>query len=144
MGPPDTGIRVYYSGNFRDYKTRLQAAAKNLTPEKMAAVDKRVAEWKPDLSPLIKLADSGEIRSQLNLGLFYAQGKNIEKNYQEAHFWLTLALQGDRRYHPFVFNPNIGYPKWRKEAAKHLTPEQKAAVDKRLAEWKPVGGKTSP
>jgi|SRR6056300_494473 TPR repeat protein len=41
-------------------------------------------EWRP-------LAEQGEARAQFNLGIMYAQGKGIGKNYLLSYVWLSLA-----------------------------------------------------
>ncbi len=64
-----------------------------------------------------KASDQGNSLAERRLGEMYENGKGVTQDYAEAYFWLSLcAVQND--------------------TAKHLTPEQKAALDKRIAEWK--------
>jgi TPR repeat protein len=65
-------------------------------------------------------ADQGEHAAQANLGVLYAS----RQNWAEAYFWYSLSAPGN-------FNPKT-------QAASHLTPEQKTAVDKRISDWKPA------
>lgn len=52
----------------------------------------------PSKVPLIReLALKGEIDAQYAMGLIYAEGRGVEIDLVQAHYWLSLALdQGDR------------------------------------------------
>jgi TPR repeat protein len=63
--------------------------------------------------------------AQEQLGVMYEYGQGVEKDYAEAYFWLSLMKKGHS--HGFDIGPE--------GAAASLTPEQKAAVDKRVEEW---------
>jgi hypothetical protein len=97
-------------------------AAKQLTPEQRAAVDKRIEAW--DLEAQIKAGNQGDGKAQRGLGNMYRMGLGVKQDYAEAYFWLSLALKT-----PY------GSPFWRDDVARQLPPEQKAAVDKRVEDW---------
>lgn len=79
-------------------------------------------------------AEQGELSSQIQFGLdSYTGGCGISQDYAEAYFWLSLILKNEKTPR----NGKINYAFWRDDAAKHLTSDQIAAIDKRLAEWKP-------
>lgn len=73
-------------------------------------------------------AAEGDAQAQVLVGRMYEVGKGVKQDYAEAYFWDSIAIQ---------------YPSYRfmegqaDSAAKHLTPEQISAVNKRVAEWKP-------
>ena len=73
-------------------------------------------------------ADQGNAKAQMEIGVRYAKGWDVEQDYVEAYFWLSLAEKG-----------LTGAPaNFADAAAINLTPEQKAAVLKRVNEWKPI------
>lgn len=75
-----------------------------------------------------KAADQGDKLAQGKLGLMY-DGYGVKQDYQEAYFWKLLAAT------------STVDPVWQYQAglsARHLTQEQKAAVKKRVKEWKPT------
>ncbi len=79
-------------------------------------------------------AEQGELSAQIHFGTeSYTEGCGVSQDYVEAYFWLSLVA----KQRP-PENDKTNYAFWRDDAAKHLTPEQKAAVDKRLMEWQPV------
>jgi hypothetical protein len=80
-------------------------------------------------------AERGEVWSQFNVGRFYMNGYGVEKEYKEAYFWFSLAVNGSSDKRP------IGY--WLKQVAPKLTPEERAEVDKQVAEWRPTIGFTA-
>jgi hypothetical protein len=160
--PPDGRIR----NTFYDFDTpciyqSFDKAVKHLTDEQRAAVGKRVAEWKPppnladDLGDCryngngaarnenevqgwcVKAAEKGYEPAEYNLAEFYNWGRyGLEKSYEEAYFWWSIARRNmsddQARFRSTVVEG------FRDGAAKHLTSEQKAAADKRIAAWKPV------
>jgi TPR repeat protein len=69
------------------------------------------------------LAERGFPEEQRLLGLAYSFGRGVKQDYAEAYFWLTLGIRSDDNAP-------------RDAAERHLTPEQKAVVDKRVAAWK--------
>ena len=122
-----------------DTITHREGAARHLTTEQTAAVEKRVREWKEShqvpfrpygvpsksvLDETRRRAENGESMKQWNLGNSYFYGNGLEQNYVEAYFWLSLAQKDGFKLNNFP--PPI---EW------HLTPEQIAAVQKRLDEW---------
>ncbi len=52
----------------------------------------------PTKVPLIRdLALKGEMDAQYAMGLIYAEGRGVEVDLAQAHYWLSLAVdQGDR------------------------------------------------
>lgn len=67
-----------------------------------------------------KAADQGYVWAPSMIGSLYEDGgPGLKRDYVEAYFWYSLmvGLSTDK-------------------VAKHLIPEQKAAVDKRVEEWK--------
>jgi len=65
---------------------------------------------------LRKAADQGYWLAQQEAGELYAKGEKVKQDYAEAYYWYSLCDA-------------------KNDTAKHLTPEQKAAADKRVAEW---------
>jgi uncharacterized protein len=101
---------------------------KNLTLEQVEAVKRRVAEW--TLEWHLKNAEQGHFTSQRELGRMYYQGDGVKQDYVESYFWRSLIAKAA---------PGNGW--WLREASEagaYLTPEQKAAVDKKVQEWKPT------
>lgn len=44
-----------------------------------------------------KAAERGEMDAQYAMGLIYAEGRGVEIDLAQAHYWLSLAIaQGDR------------------------------------------------
>jgi hypothetical protein len=71
-------------------------------------------------------ADQGEVQAQYNLGVMYAQGRGVQKNYTLAHMWFNLAAkQGDQ---DAVKNQNL--------IAQLMTPAQISEAQKLAREWK--------
>jgi hypothetical protein len=85
-----------------------------------------------------KAADRGN--SYPNAYLFLAHlyeegGPGLPRDYAKAYFWYTVAtLSPSREVWPDA------YAREREAAAEHLTAAEKAAADKRAAEWKPPLG----
>ena len=52
----------------------------------------------PSKLPLIHArAQAGEVDAQYAMGLIYAEGRGVEIDLAQAHYWLSLAVaQGDR------------------------------------------------
>jgi uncharacterized protein len=74
-----------------------------------------------------KAAEQGTAAAQANLGNCCAMGRGIPQSWEEAYFWWSLGFQDDEGAELLA------------EAAGHLTPEKKAAVDQRIAESKRAG-----
>ena len=74
-----------------------------------------------------KAADQGDAAAQYNLGEMYRNGQGVAKDEQTAYYWLLLAsAQGNQnaaRNRDFV--------------VRRLTPEQRAAVEVAVHNWKP-------
>jgi uncharacterized protein len=71
-----------------------------------------------------KAAEQGTAAAQANLGNCCATGRGIPQSWEEAYFWWSLGFNDDEGAELLA------------EAAGHLTPEQKAAVNQRIAESK--------
>jgi hypothetical protein len=72
-----------------------------------------------------KAAEKQNVDALEMLGQYYSRDGE-KQDWAEAYFWFSLNL----------YAQPATTIKQNDEAAKHLTPGQKAAVDKRIAEWK--------
>ncbi len=79
-----------------------------------------------------KSAQQGYAPAQLNLGTFYLKGRGVPQSDVEACFWYSLAFRGGDKLAPLLVE----------RAAKKLTREQTAALEKRVAEWQPTPAET--
>lgn len=81
-----------------------------------------------DLGEALRLyrlaAEQGNDDAQLNLGRMYADGAGVRRDPVEAYAWLSLAAEQGRRW----------AERRRRELAETMTPEQRAAAKRRLAE----------
>lgn len=86
-----------------------------------------------------KQAGEEATKSQVMLGQIYAAGGHgIDQNWQEAHFWYSLAIANN-------YNPSNAWPRQqRDEIEKHLTPEQISITQQRVQDWKPEPQKNFP
>ena len=75
-----------------------------------------------------KAAEQGHKDAQYKLGLLYAESLGVSQNHAAAYFWVSLAATGG----------NKAYVTKQKELEKLLTPEQAAAMAKRVEAWKPA------
>jgi hypothetical protein len=71
-----------------------------------------------------KAAEQGIASAQANLGNCYANGTGVPLDWAEAFFWWSVSSDDGEENELLA------------EAASHLTPEQRAAADKRIADWK--------
>ena len=72
----------------------------------------------------------GHVDAEISLGFLYDNGRGgVKQDYAEAYFWEQLGIRSGG----VILNDYPGGPAamW----AKHLTPEQQAAVEKRIEEW---------
>jgi uncharacterized protein len=74
-----------------------------------------------------KAAEQGIAAAQANLGNCCAMGRGVPQSWEEAYFWWSLGFQDGEGAELLA------------EAAGHLTPEQKAAVEQRIAQSKLAG-----
>jgi TPR repeat protein len=81
-----------------------------------------------------KAADQGDERAQLGLCYLYYQGIGTKQDYAAAYMWGSLAFSLNPRLARLVAEEGES-PAFKDLAVKQLTPEQKAAVDKRMEEW---------
>jgi hypothetical protein len=76
-----------------------------------------------------RAAEQGFSPAQYKLGWAYERGwGGVTQDYAEAYFWDLLSQKSDSET---LHRPDYG------DAAAHLTTEQRAAVAKRVKEWKP-------
>jgi TPR repeat protein len=75
-----------------------------------------------------KAADQGDAGAQGTLGLLYSVGMGVERDDVEAYYWLCLASA--------VKGPNQAkYLTNRQSVGEHITTDQQAAVQDRVAAW---------
>ena len=75
-------------------------------------------------------AEDGVVEAQFCLGMHYANGRGIDRNYVEAHKWLNLAaLQG-----------NPGARVVRGEIAAEMAPHEVAEAQRLAREWTRLHG----
>lgn len=76
-----------------------------------------------------KAADQGDPDSQATLGVLYSMGQGVQQSDVEAYFWLDLAAS--------VKGPNQEkYAANRQLIGTHITAEEVADVEDRVAAWK--------
>lgn len=76
-----------------------------------------------------KAADQGDAGAQGTLGLLYSVGMGVARDDLEAYYWLSLAAD--------VQGPNQAkYAANRQSVGEHITTDQQAAVEDRVAAWK--------
>jgi hypothetical protein len=74
----------------------------------------------------LKAADQGDADAQYKIGLMYLKGQGTNRSYEESYFWYSLYAQtGESR-------------KYADAVAAFLKADRIAAVEKRVAEWKPA------
>lgn len=86
----------------------------------------------------LKAAQQGDVDSQRLLGYLYFTGQGVAQNYVEASFWLSLACSG----HVGPYRRITSIVALRDDASQELSPEQFAAVQRRVNEWKPSCAKS--
>jgi hypothetical protein len=75
-----------------------------------------------------KAAELGDASAQGTLGLLYSVGMGVERDDVEAYYWLCLAAA--------VKGPNQAkYMTNRQSVGEHITTDQQAAVQDRVAAW---------
>lgn len=83
------------------------------------------------------LAEQGDGRAQKFLGLLYARGQGIQRNYVQAYKWLSLSLvrtKGVERENSLLFLKNY---------ERVMTPDQIKTAQKLARQWKPKTRRTS-
>lgn len=76
-----------------------------------------------------KAADKDDAGAQGSLGLLYSVGMGVPQDYIEAYYWLCLAAAAP--------GPNQAkYATNRQSVGEHITTDQQAAVEDRVAAWK--------
>jgi TPR repeat protein len=84
-----------------------------------------------------KAAESGDSGAQGTLGILYSVGMGIPRDDVEAYYWLCLAADAP--------GPNQAkYAANRQSVGEHITTDQQAAVQDRVATWKAGHPQTNP
>ncbi len=81
------------------------------------------------------LADQGNSVAEKIIGSAYWGGWGVKKDFAVSYFWLSLAKKSTGGVSPGWGKKNETVLQ---SAASHLTPEQLAAADKKVAGWKPA------
>jgi hypothetical protein len=76
-----------------------------------------------------KAAEQGNAGAQVELGLMYGRGRGVPQDYVEAYKWLNLAMA-----YADAEDQEL-YAEARDDAAKRLTPEQRADAQRRAREF---------
>ncbi|TAL40298.1 MAG: sel1 repeat family protein [Alphaproteobacteria bacterium] len=76
-----------------------------------------------------KAAEQGKKEAQYKLGLLYSESLGVSQNHVAAYFWVSLAAAG---------GTNKTWIAKRGELEKLISPEQAAAMTKRVETWKPA------
>ena len=76
-----------------------------------------------------RAANQADVVGQWRLAEMYQTGSGVEQNWEEAYFWYSLAIRLDGRLKHSGANSEI------EKVATHLSSEQKAGIDKRVAGW---------
>ena len=88
----------------------------------------------PDPSAAVRwyraAADQGNQAARNNLGLMFEQGRGVTRDYVRAYAWYTRAAEGPG------LDPDRAVLNQARLAAK-MTPEERAAARRLLAEWGP-------
>jgi hypothetical protein len=124
----------YDSDTFARERAKI---ARNLTPEQIASVRKRLREWKPaPTSNTIKnikiRAERGNDEDQARLGWLHFKGAGVPLSYKEAYFWGCI-LSFTNMYAMSSENEDAKHLK--AAAAQHLTPDEITIAVQRVAEW---------
>jgi TPR repeat protein len=120
---PDDPASMLALAQQGDSNAQLNLGNYYATPHNAAPDMEEAAKW------YRKAADQGNAEAQYRLGDLYYNGKGeVAQSYEEAYFWFALSSKAGNKN--FVGD--------RDETANHLTPEQLAAVQKRVDEWAPA------
>ena len=77
---------------------------------------------------LRRAAGQGHPGGQLNLGVAYALGKGVRRNWVQAHMWFNLAaIEGEERAMDYCV-----------KIARRMTSDQIADAQRLAREWKPI------
>lgn len=75
-----------------------------------------------------KAGDAGDVSAQGSLGILYSLGTGVARDDVEAYYWLCLAASQK--------GPNQArYITNRQSVGEHITTDQQAAVEERVAKW---------
>jgi TPR repeat protein len=86
-------------------------------------VQKNVAET---LKWYGQAAGQGDRYAPFNIGTMYYRGEGVDKDFVKTYYWFDIAKS----------NGNIKAKKWRDRIAERMTPEQLAAAQKMLEQWR--------
>jgi TPR repeat protein len=82
----------------------------------------QAAEW------YRKAADQGDASAQGTLGVLYSMGQGVAQSYTDAYFWFDVASQSK--------GPDQEkYAAYRQMSGEHLTIDELAIVQDRIAKW---------
>lgn len=85
------------------------------------------------LAAIRKAAEQGDAGAQYNLGVMYANGQGLRRNYIEAYFWDELAfVDADSSFDGLDLKD---IAKGQTEAASHLTSDELSQVQARAQKW---------
>ncbi len=90
-------------------------------------VQKNVAET---LKWYTKASAQGDRYAPFNIGTMYYRGEGVDKDFVKTYYWFDIAKS----------NGNIKAKKWRDRIAERMTPEQIAAAQKMLEQWRAKTG----
>ena len=79
-------------------------------------------------------AGQGDPGAQFNLGVIYANGQGVARDYVQAYLWLSLAVARFPRFSP----DSDAATKNRDAVAAAMTPAQLAEAQKLVGAWKPA------
>ena len=83
-----------------------------------------------------KAADQGDASAQLYLGVMYANGRGVPKDYTLAYMWANLSAAGTSDAHL-----RETAQKTRDTVAAGMTPAQIGEAQRLSREWKPTSGR---
>ncbi|MEQ9447390.1 MAG: hypothetical protein RLN70_00605, partial [Rhodospirillaceae bacterium] len=79
-----------------------------------------------------KAADQGNVTAQDSLGVMYANGEGISRDYLQAYMWFQIALSNVA---PEDVHWRSRLARFMSQAAAHLTPAQVLEAERRANAW---------
>ena len=126
------GVAADYAEAFKLYARALDRDDVSLN-DGPAQAYRRFVRWYRDA------ADHGDADAQRALGILYANGVGVVRDYEEGYFWLSLSVKSSGG------NPERDGNSWardrRSEIAVRLSQRQIDAVRKRVENWKPAAAR---
>ncbi len=138
LGPPARadfaqGLAAYDGGDYRTAFEEWRALAEAGDAEAQTALAALYFEGQgtpKDAAAALRwyrrAAEQGDAVAQQNLGDFYALGRGVARDLVSAYVWLSLAAAQGRRWSA----------QRRDQLSPHLTPEQRAEAEARIAAWR--------